>query len=189
MIRKISVALVAIGVVAGLALSQDKMADKKPAAPTKATTAKMAAKAGILQPAMEPTEGWTSKGDMGQKGDEPWSNTTKGAAVDNKPVAGKTVTLTGEILDLSCYLQLGKHGDKHSSCGKKCLANGEPVGLVTQAGQVYLLMAEEHDPRRDGGVSFRKAATDNFAKVMTVTGTETNINGVKAVYVQGYLNK
>jgi hypothetical protein len=178
MIQKIAITLLAVGV----ALSQDKMSDKK------AAPAKTSAKSGILQPAMEPTDGWTSKGDMGQKGDE-WSNTTKGAAVDNKPVAGKAVTVTGEILDLSCYLQLGKHGDKHSSCGKKCLANGEPIGLVTKEGQVYLLMAEEHDPRRDGQVSFRKAATDNFAKVMTVTGTQTNINGVKAVYVQGYLNK
>src|SRR3979490_2322386 len=111
MIRKIAVTLVAVGVAAGIALSQDKMADKK-AAP--------AGKSGILQPSMEPTDGWTSKGDMGQKGDEPWSNTTKGAAVDNKPIPGKTVTQTGEIVDLSCYLQLGKHGDKHSSCGKKC---------------------------------------------------------------------
>src|SRR5947209_10945545 len=157
MIKKIAVSLMAVGIAAGIALSQDKMDDKK-AAPAKS--------GGILQPSMEPTDGWTSKGDMGQKG-EAWSNTTKGAAVDNKPVPGKTVTVSGEIIDISCYLQLGKHGDKHSSCGKKCLANGEPVGLVTKAGQVYLLMAEEHDPRRDGGVSFRKAANDNFAKVMT----------------------
>ena len=50
-------------------------------------------------------------------------------------------------------------------------------------------MAEEHDPRRDGQVGFRKAASDNFAKVMTVTGTETTVGGVKAVYVQGYVGK
>jgi hypothetical protein len=181
MIRKIVLTMLAVCVAAGVALSQDKMADKK-------TATKAATKAGILQPGMEPTGGWAAQGDMGQKGDA-WSNTTKGAAVDNVPLPGKEVTLKGEIVDLSCYLQLGKHGDKHASCGKKCIANGEPIGLVTKEGQVYLLMAEEHDPRRDGQVSFRKAAGDNFAKVMTVTGTETSINGVKAVYVQGYLNK
>jgi hypothetical protein len=181
MIRKIALTMLAVCVAAGVALSQDKMADKKMA--TKAAT-----KAGILQPGMEPTGGWATQGEMGQKGDA-WSNTTKGAGVDNVPLPGKEVTLTGEIVDLSCYLQLGKHGDKHASCGKKCIANGEPIGLVTKAGQVYLLMAEEHDPRRDGQVGFRKAAGDNFAKVMTVTGTETAINGVKSVYVQGYVNK
>ena len=181
MFKKIALSLAAIGFVTGIALSQDKMAEKK--TPAKGSGA------GILQPAMEPTGGWDTQGDMGQKGDEPWTATTKGASVDGKPVAGHAVTLTGEILDLSCYLQLGKHGDKHSSCGKKCIAAGQPIGLVTKAGQVYLLMDEEHDPRRDGQTTFRKAAADNFAKVMTVTGTETTVNGIKAVYVQGYVNK
>ncbi|HVW87789.1 MAG TPA: hypothetical protein VHB50_24055 [Bryobacteraceae bacterium] len=181
MIKQIALSALVVAVAAGVALSQDKMADKK--------TAPKSAGAGILQPGMEPTGGWTSQGDMGHKTAEPWSNTTMGASVNGKPLPGKAVTLTGEIVDLSCYLQVGKHGDKHSSCGKKCIANGEPIGLVTKAGQVYLLMAEEHDPRRDGQVGFRKAAGDNFAKVMTVSGTETTINGVKAVYVQGYVGK
>jgi hypothetical protein len=180
--KKIVLSLVAVALAAGIALSQDKMADKK-MAPAKGGAGT------LLQPDMDPTGGWDTQGEMGQKSSEPWSNTTKGASVDGKPVDGHSVTLTGEILDLSCYLQLGKHGDKHSSCGKKCIANGEPIGLVTKGGQVYLLMAEEHDPRRDAGVGFRKAATDNFAKVMTVTGTETTVNGVKAVYVQGYVGK
>jgi hypothetical protein len=178
MFKKIAFSVLAVSMAVGIALSQDKMADKK-----------MAPAAGILQPGMEPTGGWTPGGDMGEKAPDPWSNTTKGASVDGKPISGHTVTLTGEILDLSCYLQLGKHGDKHSSCGKKCIANGEPIGLVTKSGSVYLLMAEEHDPRRDGQVGFRKAAGDNFAKVMTVTGTQTTVGGVKAVYVQGYVGK
>lgn len=177
MIRKIVLSVFAVALATGIALSQDKAAEKKGAGA-----------GGILQPAMEPTDGWTSKGTLGEKG-ELWSNTTMGAAVDKKPVAGHTVTLTGEILDLSCYLQVGKHGDKHSSCGKKCIANGEPIGLVTQAGQVYLLIAEEHDLRRDGQTTFRAAAADNFAKVMTVTGTETSVNGTKTVFVQGFTKK
>ena len=179
MLKKITLSLIALGLASGLAIAQDKAADKK-AAPKAA--------GGMLQPAMEPTGGWTSQGEMGQKG-ELWTATTNGAAVDNKPVTGKTVTLTGEVLDLSCYLQLGKHGDKHSSCGKKCIAGGQPIGLVTKAGDVYLLIDEEHDPRRDGMTIFRTAAADNFAKVLTVTGTQTTVNGTKAVFVQGFLKK
>jgi hypothetical protein len=179
MVKKIALSLVAVGLAVGIALSQDKMEEKK--APAKS--------GGLLQPDMEPTGGWNSQGDVGQKSSDPWSNTTKGAAVDGKPVPGHVVTLTGEILDLSCYFQVGKHGDKHSSCGKKCIANGEPIGLLTKNGSVYVLMAEEHDPRRDGQVGFRKAAADNFAKVMTVTGTATTVNGVKSVFVQGYVGK
>ena len=128
-------------------------------------------------------------GTMGEKPSEPWSATTVGAAVDKKTQPGKVVTVTGEVIDLSCYLQVGKHGEKHKSCGEKCLQNGQPIGLLTKAGAVYLLMDEEHDPRRDGQTTLRKAALDNFAKIMEVTGTETTFGGYKAIYVQGYVKK
>lgn len=139
---------------------------------------------GLLQPQMEPTGGWKSSGTMGKAGG--WTPSTIAAGVAQKPLAGKESTVTGEVIDLSCYLQLGKHGAAHASCGSKCLAAGEPIGILTRTGEVYLAMAEEHDPRRDGKTTFRKAAEDNFAKVMTVTGTETKVNGIKTLYVQGY---
>ena len=128
-------------------------------------------------------------GTMGEKPSEPWSATTVGAAVDKKTQPGKVVTVTGEVIDLSCYLQVGKHGEKHKSCGEKCLQNGQPIGLLTKSGAVYLLMDEEHDPRRDGQTTLRKAALDNFAKIMEVTGTETSFGGYRAIYVQGYVKK
>jgi hypothetical protein len=49
-----------------------------------------------------------------------------------------------------------------------------------------MLIEEEHDPRRGGQTGLRKFAGDNFAKVMTVTGTQTSVNGIKAIYAQGY---
>ena len=180
MIKQISYTVLALAVAAGVAFSQD--AENKPAAKKDASGA-------LLQPQMDPTGGWQTQGEMGTKSDSVWTPTTVGASVDGKPVTGKTFTVEGEIIDLSCYLQLGKHGDKHASCGKKCIMNGQPIGLVTKSGVVYMLMDEEHDPRRDGVTTFRKSAGDNFAKVMTVTGTETTVNGIKAIYVQGYLNK
>lgn len=180
MIKKISYALLAVAIATGVALSQDT--EKK-------AMKKGGSNSGLLQPQMDPTGGWQTQGEMGTKTDNVWSATTVGASVDGKPLNGKMTTVEGEIVDLSCYLQVGKHGDKHAACGKKCINNGQPIGLVTKAGLVYVLMDEEHDPRRDGQTTFRKAAADNFAKVMTVTGTETTVNGIKAIYVAGYLNK
>ena len=87
----------------------------------------------------------------------------------------------------SCYLQVGKHGDKHRDCGQKCARNGQPVGLLAADGTVYMLIDEEHDPRRDGLTDFRKAAIENMANVVTVNGTLTEVEGQKALYVQGYL--
>ncbi|MGA2184158.1 MAG: hypothetical protein ABSH47_14130 [Bryobacteraceae bacterium] len=129
-------------------------------------------------------------GTLGQKPSAEWTDTTVAAGVAKKPLDGKVVTVTGEIIDLSCYLQLGKHGEKHKACGTKCLQSGQPIGLLAKDGTVYMLMAEEHDPRRDGQTEgFRKAAIDNFAKIVEVTGTETSHNGFRALYVQGYVSK
>jgi hypothetical protein len=145
---------------------------------------------GVLQPQMTPEGGWDkAMGTLGDKPAEPWTATTIAAGVDKRPLPGKAVTMTGEIIDLSCYLQLGKHGEKHKSCGQKCLAAGQPIGLLTKAGAIYMLMDEEHDPRRDGQTELRKAAGDHFAHVMEVSGTETTVRGVHAIYVQGFVQK
>jgi len=128
-------------------------------------------------------------GKLGEKPSQPWTGTTIGAAVDKKPLPGKVVTVTGEIIDYSCYLQLGKHGEKHKQCGQNCLRNGQPMGLLAKDGTIYLLMAEEHDPRRDGQTTFRDAAIENFAQIVQVTGTASNVSGQRALYVQGYVKK
>lgn len=145
-----------------------------------------------LNPAMTPVGDPTYKkpmGSMGDKGDV-WSQTSMAAGVDGKPRMGKLTTVVGEIVEFSCYLQLGKHGEKHRACGQKCINNGQPVGLVTADGSLYMLMEEEHDPRRDGATSdFRKAAAEHTAHVMEVSGTLASLGGYRAIYVQGFVKK
>ena len=92
-------------------------------------------------------------------------------------------------MDLSCYLQVGKHGDKHRDCGQKCVGAGQPVGLVAKDGTVYMLIDEEHNSRRDGLTEFRKQAIEDMAKIVTVNGTLSEVEGQRAIYVQGYLKE
>jgi hypothetical protein len=150
-------------------------------------------KKGVLQPQMTvAADAGTYEAPMGKIGDpgEGWSPTTVAAGVNATPLPGKPEKVTGEIVDLSCYLQLGKHGEKHVPCGKKCITAGEPIGLVAKSGEIYMLMAEEHDPRRDGQTAgFRKAAADHIGHIMEVTGVVSSVGGYKAVYVQGYVAK
>jgi hypothetical protein len=174
MIGKTASIAIALLVVAGLAAAAAK------------TT-------GILFPDWsKPTAGTFQepKGEIGKKSAaEPWSTTTLASSIMGKPVEGKTTTVVGEIIDLSCYLQVGKHGDKHRDCGQKCIRNGQPVGLLTEDGTVYMLIDEEHDPRRDGLTEFRKQAVELMAHVVTVHGTFTDVDGHKALYVQGSVKK
>jgi hypothetical protein len=121
--------------------------------------------------------------------DQPWSVTTMASSIMGKPVRGKPVSMVGEIIDVSCYLQVGKHGDKHRDCGQKCARAGQPVGLLTEDGSVYLLIDEEHDPRRDGMTTFREFAVENMAYVVKVHGTQTEVDKQKAIYVQGFVKQ
>ncbi len=150
-------------------------------------------KSGILQPQMAVgADGGTYAKPMGTLGDKPdaaWSSTTIGASVDGKPVTGAVKTVVGEIVDFSCYLEVGKHGEKHRDCAQKCFRNGQPIGLLTQDGTLYMLMEEEHDPRRDGMGTFRQAAIDHAGHIMSVTGTSSSVNGFNALYVHGFLKK
>jgi len=120
---------------------------------------------------------------------QPWSITTVASSIDGKPVKGKAVSVVGEIVALSCYLQVGKRGEKHIDCGRKCIKNGQPVGLLAEDGTVYLLCDEEHDPRRDGLTEFRQQAIDLMAQIVTVNGTYTEVGGQKAIFVQGSIKK
>lgn len=151
-----------------------------------------AQKSGILFPDWsKPTKGTydAPAAELGKAPAEakPWSTTTVASSIMGKSVKGTPTTIVGEVIDLSCYLQVGKHGDKHRDCGQKCARNGQPVGLLANDGTVYMLIDEEHDPRRDGLTDFRKAAIENMANVVTVNGTLTEVEGQKALYVQGYL--
>ena len=152
----------------------------------------MAKSGGILFPDWsKPTKGTydAPAAEIGKKPGEakPWSTTTVASSIQGKTIAGTATTVVGEIIDLSCYLQVGKHGDKHRDCGQKCAKNGQPVGLLAADGGVYMLIDEEHDPRRDGLTDFRKSAIEHMAQVVTVNGTLTEVEGQKALYVQGFL--
>lgn len=174
--RKTLTLLVVVAAAVTLAAQEKKEAPKKTTAASH-----------ILHPDMTPGAGSWDKpmATIGTKPTQPWTNTTVAAGVDQKPQPGRPVTVVGEVIDFSCYVQLGKHGDKHRSCGQKCVQNGQPAGLLTKEGTLYMLMPEEHDPRRDGGVDAKASASDHMGHIIAVNGTEAQVGGYRAIYVQG----
>lgn len=119
-----------------------------------------------------------------------WSSTTLEAAVEeaNKKILreAKATTVTGEIVDVSCYLQLGRRGLAHVACGTKCINNGQPIGIVDAEDQLYLLFPEPHHPRRDGTSTIKEIFLPYLAQQVKVTGMMTNLRGgIRALYVEG----
>ena len=58
--------------------------------------------------------------------------------------AQENKTVTGEVLDMHCYLAMDAHGEGHKSCAAKCINGGSPMGVLTADGKVYLLL-EDND--------------------------------------------
>ena len=58
-----------------------------------------------------------------------------------------TKTITGEVVDMMCYVDHNAMGDKHASCAAKCIKSGGPVGIVSD-GKAYLVVGN-HKPMND----------------------------------------
>jgi hypothetical protein len=117
-----------------------------------------------------------------------WSATTWEAATAEEHrrvlASGARTRVTGEIVDVSCYLQLGKHGEAHVACAQKCANNGQPIGLLDGRQTLWLLFPEEHHPRRDGGAEIRTALIPLMGKSVTLHGTATTLRGNRALYLR-----
>jgi hypothetical protein len=61
--------------------------------------------------------------------------------------AAANKTVTGEVVDLMCYVDHNASGDKHAACASKCIKEGGPVGVATE-GKTYLIVGE-HKPMND----------------------------------------
>jgi hypothetical protein len=116
-----------------------------------------------------------------------WSATTLEAAATeaNRKVLteGRPLTLTGEVVDVSCYTQLGKRGEAHKACGAMCVASGSPAGLLTADGTLYILMPEQHHPRRDGKVSLAKYLSEHMAQTLTLSGMASSHGGIHTLFI------
>ena len=116
-----------------------------------------------------------------------WSSTTlEAAATDaNKKVLAeaRSLTITGEVVDVSCYTQLGKRGAAHKACGAKCVLAGEPVGIVTADNTLYILMPEQHHPRRDGKATIAKEYAAKMGDTVTVTGMASEHGGIHTLFI------
>lgn len=78
-------------------------------------------------------------------------------------------TVTGEIVDMMCYVDHGASGDKHADCAAKCIKGGGPVGILSE-GKVYLVVGE-HKPMND-------ELADYAGKTVTLKGKMASNGGV-----------
>ena len=103
-----------------------------------------------------------------------------GHASDEKSAAAAKKTLTGEVVDMGCYLGHGAKGEGHIACATKCIANGMPMGLLTSDGKLFLLTMNHDNP--DPYNKIKEMA----GKTVAVTGSAMARSGVSAIDVTDF---
>lgn len=94
---------------------------------------------------------------------------------EKKEKAGEEVTMTGEVLDLYCYMQHPDDGQgaEHAKCAKSCISRGLPIGFMAE-GEVYLIIGSDHN-------SAAEMVAEFAGKESTITGIVITHHGVKAI--------
>jgi len=87
------------------------------------------------------------------------------------------VVVTGEVLDMTCYIAYHLSGPEHAECARVCIKNGMPVGIKGENGKVYLLTGEP-------GHSINGELADYAAKTVTIKGKETARDGFAQLQVK-----
>ena len=85
--------------------------------------------------------------------------------------AAQGQALTGEVVDVFCYLSHGKDGlgKAHADCAKKCIKSGLPVALKVKD-QLYLAAMDSHDPANAQLANFAGQQVTVHGKVMERDG-------------------
>ena len=86
---------------------------------------------------------------------------------------GETKKVTGEVVDMACYVDHGATGEKHADCAKKCITSGLPVGIKAADGKTYLLIGE-HKP-------INAELAQYAAKTITVKGKLSSRDGMNMI--------
>ena len=101
-----------------------------------------------------------------------------GAGASQEPVISRSapMTLTGEVVDISCYKQKGVAagtGAAHLDCAKLCvLQKGAALGILSDGDGLFRLW---------GGM-----AKDKYAKLMPYLGQTVEMTGTEVVLSNNY---
>jgi hypothetical protein len=92
-------------------------------------------------------------------------------------VSAQEIVVTGEVLDMTCYIAHNLSGPDHAKCARDCIRSGLPAGIKAQDGKVYLLTGE-------AGHSINAEVADYAAKTVTIKGKQTVRDGFAQLQVE-----
>ncbi len=95
-----------------------------------------------------------------------------------KKMAAKETAVTGEVVDVSCYLHSGAKGEDHAGCAAACAKAGGALGILTKSGKLYVSMLP--DDHKSGPNAL---LMDHIAHTVTAKGYIRNKGGVNGIMI------
>ena len=90
---------------------------------------------------------------------------------------GDRVTVTGEVVEMWCYLEAGDRGAAKKACATSCAKAGNPIALVDAKGNLYVAAGlKSHQPAQE-------LLLGRMSEQVTVTGTLVRNAGVQMIYI------
>jgi uncharacterized protein (DUF2147 family) len=86
--------------------------------------------------------------------------------------AAASKEVTGEVVDMMCYVDHGGKGEKHAACAAKCIKSGGPVGIASE-GKTYLIVGD-HKPMNE-------QLAEHAGKTITVKGKIAEKDGISMI--------
>ncbi len=91
---------------------------------------------------------------------------------------GKSVTISGEIVDTACYIGHDSKGAGHAKCAAMCAKAGIPLALLdSQSGLLYLPVSLDHKNPNEKLLPF-------VEKKVQVAGTVVEKAGMRGIVIR-----
>jgi hypothetical protein len=97
-----------------------------------------------------------------------------------KKSASKETTVSGEVVDVSCYLAEGEkgRGSDHKGCAEACAKAGGPLGILTKSGKLYVsILPDDHSTGPNAKLM------DYVAQDVKATGVIRSKGGVNGIMI------
>ncbi|HWZ29383.1 MAG TPA: hypothetical protein VNX15_12520 [Gemmatimonadales bacterium] len=87
------------------------------------------------------------------------------------------VTMTGAVVDVSCYSTMGASGPSHKACAQTCAHAGSPLAIMVN-GVIYMPVSPKpNNPQNGRLVDFAEGK-------VKVTGTVRDVSGLHTIVIK-----
>ena len=91
---------------------------------------------------------------------------------------GERTTITGEVVDMWCYLEGGDRGASKKACATACAKAGNPIAILDAKGDLYVAAGlKDHQPAQT-------LLLEKMSEQVTVSGTLVKKGSTQMLYIE-----